>query len=194
MDSKVWIESKNGSLRLRWRFEGKRYCLGLGVRDSPTGRAFADRKKGDIQIDLIAGYFDRSLLKYRPQKLGKNPTDLTAVQLIEKYAADRSSELSPSSIDPLKAIASKLTQLLGDKPASKVTKSVAKDAIARWSETASNGSIKTYLFLLRACWNWGRGKYHMADTNPWSESLDRGKVEALGRFPKGDAPRTRDRA
>jgi integrase len=106
MDSKVWIESKNGSLRLRWRIEGKRYCLGLGVRDSPTGRAFANRKKGEVQMDLIAGYFDTTLLKYRPRKLGNKPTGITAVEPIEKYTADRSSELSPSSIDRLKAIVS----------------------------------------------------------------------------------------
>jgi integrase len=188
------IEKRGKSLLIRFTHEGKPYSFSLPRHNNPVGEAAAKLKIAQIEKDIAYGNFDTTLLRYKLRKLGKNPTDLTAVQLIEKYAADRSSELSPSSIDRLKAIASKLTQLLGDKPASKVTESVAKDTIARWSETASNGSIKTYLFLLRACWNWGRGKYHMADTNPWSESLDRGKVEALGRFPKGDAPRTRDRA
>jgi integrase len=60
-------------------------------------------------------------------------------------------------------MASKLRQLLGDKPAAKVTESAAKDAIARWSESASSQSIKTY-------------PYHTAETNPWSECLDRART------------------
>ena len=68
--------------------------------------------------------------------------------------------------------------LLGDKPAEKVTEAVAKDAIARWSESASSQSIKTYLFMLRACWDWAKGKYHLADSNPWSVCLDRAQTRA----------------
>jgi hypothetical protein len=58
----------------------------------------------------------------------------------QKYTADRQESLSHGSIVRLQAIVSKLTQLLGDKPAEKVTESVAKDAIARWSESATTPS------------------------------------------------------
>jgi integrase len=75
----------------------------------------------------------------------------------------------------LKAIASKLKQLLGDKPAEKVTESVAKDAIARWSESASSQSIKTYLDYLKACWNWAKGRYHTTESNPWVVCLNRAR-------------------
>jgi integrase len=192
MESKVWIESKNGSLRLRWRFEGKRYCLGLGVKDTPTGRAFADRKKGEIGMDIIAGYFDRTLLKYKPHKLGKNPTDISAADLFRKYADYRSKEreLSPSSKSRFEGIASHLDRLLGDKPAAKVTESVAKDVIARWSESASNRTIKERLYDLQSGWDWARGKYHLADSNPWSECLDRVKQRGNNTPAKGKKPFT----
>jgi integrase len=85
----IWIETKGTALRLRWRHEGKRYCLGLGVHDDTTGRAIANQKKSQIELDLISGHFDPTLLKYKPRKMGKNPTAITAVELFQKYAADR---------------------------------------------------------------------------------------------------------
>jgi integrase len=49
----IWIETKGTALRLRWRYEGKRYCLGLGVQNNPTGEAFANQKKAQIEMDMI---------------------------------------------------------------------------------------------------------------------------------------------
>ena len=36
-------------------------------------------------------------------------------------------------------------------------------------------TAKQYLFLLRACWDWSAGKYHVSE-NPWTESV--GKVKS----------------
>ncbi len=175
MTSKVWIDKTGNTLRLRWNYEGRKQALSLGVRDDVIGRALARSKGAEIEKDLAAGYYDPTLLKYKPRILGANPTEITAVELFEKYIKHRCKEdlLSHSSIGRLKAIASKLKQLLGDKLAEKVTVSVAKDAIARWSESASSSSIKTYLDYLKACWNWAKGKYHTTDSNPWAECLNR---------------------
>jgi integrase len=109
--------------------------------------------------------------------MGNNPTVITAVELFQKYTQYRleERELSHSSTVRFKGISSKLTQLLGDKPASKVTESVARDAIARWSESATTRTIKERLYDLQACWDWAKGKYHIADSNPWSDCLDRAK-------------------
>lgn len=179
MSFKIWTERKGNNLRLRWRHEGKRYCLGLGVKDTPTGRAFARQKASQIEMDVIAGYFDPTLLKYRPRKLGTNPTEITAVELFEKYTAAMSSDkgLSPGSMHRYKAIASKLRECLGEKLADRVTDTIAKNTVSVMSETLTGQTVKTYLFALRACWDWARGKYHLADSNPWSECIDRVKVE-----------------
>jgi integrase len=176
----IWIETKGTALRLRWRHDGKRYCIGLGVHDNPTGRAFANQKKSQIEMDILSGHFDVTLLKYRPRKLGIKHTEVTAVELFEKYAANRFRDrgLSNSSQVRLKGIASKLNQYLGDKNAEKVTSSVAKSVVARWSETVSSRTIKERLFDLKACWEWSEGKYHTAEANPWAECLD--LVQAKG--------------
>ncbi len=193
MTNKVWIDKTGNTLRLRWNYEGKKKALSLGVADNPIGRALAKLKSAEIEKDLAAGYYDPTLMKYKPRKRGSNPTEITAVELFEKYIKYRQKEglISPSSINRLKAIASKLRQLLGDKLAEKVNESVAKDAIARWSESASSQSIKTYLDYLKACWNWAKGKYHTAKMNPWEECLDRARSRGSnGQYRKDVKPFT----
>ena len=180
MNAKIWIEKTGNTLRLVWYYDGSKKQLSPGVRDNPIGRAFADRKMADIKIDLESGYYDPTLLKYKPRKLGKNPTEISAVELFEKYFAHYKKERSdvPGTLVRLKAVASKLKQFLGDRRAEDVNTSVAKDVVARWSETASVQTMKQYLQHLRACWNWAEGKYHVSDPNPWNEVLARSRAKS----------------
>jgi integrase len=179
MNEKIWIEKTGNTLRLRWNYEGKKQGLSLGVTDTPVGRAFAAKKMSEISMDLISGHYDPTLLKYRPRKLGANPTELTAVELFEKYTAFiiKDKGLAPGSMHRYKAIASKLRECLMDKPAHQVSESIAKHAVAMMGESLSGQTVKTYLFLIRACWEWAKGKYHLAEgSNPWENCIDRVKV------------------
>ncbi len=171
------IEKRGNSLLIRFSHDAKPYSFSLPNSNSPVGRAVAQVKIAQIEKDIAYGNFDTTLLKYKPRRAGKNPTEITAVALFGKYIDYRLKEglLSHSSIVRLKAIASKLKQLLGDKLAEKVTTATAKDAINKWSESASSQSIKTYLDYLKACWEWAKGKYHTAELNPWVECLDRAR-------------------
>jgi integrase len=186
----MYYRKQGKSLLIRFTHDGKPYSFSLPKHNNPIGEARAKQIMAQIEQDIVYGNFDTSLLTYKPRKLGKNPTDITAVELIEKYIADRQEDLANGSIVRLKAIASKLSQLLGDKPAEKVTELVARDAIARWSETATSRSIKTYLFLLRACWDWAKGKYHIAESNPWSACLECSKYKRKTAKPKPQKPFT----
>jgi integrase len=172
------IEKRGNSLLVRFAHEGKPYSFSLPKHNNPVGISNANQKIAQIEKDIAYGNFDTTLLRYKPRTLGKNPTAITAARLFELYADYRAQdrELSRSSLGRLKGIASKLKQLLGDKPAEKVTESVAKDAISRWSEAVSDGTIKERLFDLKACWEWAKGKYHTTETNPWSECLDRARA------------------
>jgi integrase len=191
MSTKVWTDKKGTTLRLRWLFEGKRYQLPLGVKDNVTGNAYAKIVAGTIERDIECGNFDQTKERYQnPNKRGRKPkveiSKITAVDLFKAYAADRliDRELSPSSGGRLKGIASKLGQFLGDKPAAQVTEAVAKDMLTRWSDSASNRTIKAYLFDLRAAWDWAKCKYHLDEPNPWSDRIARIKVQT----PKHDDP------
>ncbi len=179
MNEKIWIEKTGNTLRLRWNYEGKKQGLSLGVTDTPVGRAFAAKKMSEISMDLISGHYDPTRLKYRSRKLGANPTELTAVELFEKYTAFiiKDKGLAPGSMHRYKAIASKLRECLMDKPAHQVSESIAKNAVAMMGGSLSGQTVKTYLFLIRACWEWAKGKYHLAEgSNPWENCIDRVKV------------------
>lgn len=169
------VEKRGKSLLIRFTHDAKHYSFSLPRHNNSVGEAAAKLVMAQIEKDIAYGNFDTLLLRYKPRKQGKNPTAISAVELFRKYAEYRLKyrELSHSSGIRLQGIASKLDEFLGNLPTERVTASVAEDTISRWSESVSSRTIKERLFDLRACWNWAKGKYHIAELNPWSACLDR---------------------
>lgn len=60
----VSIETFKDTLRLRWTFNGQRYCLSLGFQNNRTGEIRAKEIASRIELDILAGYFDPTLEKY----------------------------------------------------------------------------------------------------------------------------------
>jgi integrase len=179
---KVTIEDHDGRLRLRWLYQGKRFTLGCGVPNTLTGRAAAQMKKSEIERDLISGYFDITLLKYRPRLLGKNRSELTVCELFDRYSEvmKREKHLTRNGYQKYKAIISHLKRFFGEAMAQSVTERRVGDFSAYLSEHMVGQTAKQYLFLLRACWSWAKNKYHLAPgDNPWSGQI--GKVNPAPR-------------
>ncbi|WP_142684450.1 Arm DNA-binding domain-containing protein [Chitinophaga polysaccharea] len=63
------IENYRGRIRLRWRYNGKRYLLNLPYAYSPENMHHATVKVAEIELDIMKGCFDTSLEKYKPQKI-----------------------------------------------------------------------------------------------------------------------------
>ena len=84
---KVTIESRKSRLLLRWVCPetGKRVSISTGVEDSTTGLAHANSIKCQIENDVRFGYYDRTLLKYKPRTIGKNATEITTVELFDRF-------------------------------------------------------------------------------------------------------------
>jgi integrase len=89
---KITIEDHCGRLRLRWQYEGKRYTMAVGVNNDATGNAVARKKSSEIELDMQAGYFDPTLLKYKPKILGKTATEITAPELFTKFTQNQAKE------------------------------------------------------------------------------------------------------
>jgi len=70
----VAIENNCDRLRLRWSFAGKRYCLALGLPHTKINLKAAQKIASQIELDMVSGYFDRSLDKYRPDTAPKRDT------------------------------------------------------------------------------------------------------------------------
>jgi integrase len=164
MTTRIWIDKKGTALRLRWNFEGKRYQLALGVKDETTGRSYAKIIAGTIERDIECSNFDKTLERYQNSNKRnrkprvEEPSKLTAVALFEQYAAVtiKDKELAPGSVHRYKAIASKLRECLGDRLAHQVNDAIAKNAVSVMTETLSGQTVKTYLFLIQACGDWGK--------------------------------------
>jgi integrase len=163
------IEKRGNSLLIRFSHDGKPYSFSLPKHNNPVGMSATKMKMAQIEKDIAYGNFDTTLLRYKPRKLGDDPTAISAVELFEKYIPHHQQErgLTHGSGLRLAAIASKLNRLLGNKLAEKVTESVAKDAISKWLESASSRTVKSYLYYLKAFWDWAKGKYHVSESNPW---------------------------
>jgi integrase len=176
------IEERGKSLIIRWRVDSKKYHKTLKNHNNPVGWLNAKSVMTSIEKDILSGHFDPA--PYTNQgKVKKQNIDITASELFAKYAAHRLDhwDLSNSSKVRFKGISSKLTQLLGGKPAGKVTADIAANVIAAWSEQASTRTIRAYLFDLAAAWDWAKKEdlYVLGDVNPWNKSLDRLKKAKL---------------
>jgi integrase len=82
---KVSIGLNKGWLRLRWQHQGKPYSMNLGLQDSPANHAYAQQVESRIQFDILGSQFDETLLKYRPRVVGKNATEITVVELFQRF-------------------------------------------------------------------------------------------------------------
>ncbi|WP_310484106.1 hypothetical protein [Chamaesiphon sp. VAR_48_metabat_403] len=186
------IEERGKSLIIRWRVDSKKYHKTLKNHNNPIGWSNAKVLMAAIENDIVSKRFDPTIYT-QEGKVKKQNIDITASELFAKYAAHRMEgrELSHSSQVRFKGIASKLTQFLGDKPASKVTPDIAANVIAAWSEQASTRTIRAYLFDLAAAWDWAQQEdlYILSNINPWNNSLDRLKRVKLP-APKKPKPFT----
>jgi integrase len=76
---KIRINNHDGRLRLRWHDGIKPQSLAVGVADTSVGIAQTNIKRGEILRDWEAGHYGH-LVKYRPQTIGKNASEIMAAQ------------------------------------------------------------------------------------------------------------------
>jgi integrase len=175
---KVTIENLNGRLRLRWTCPetGKRKNLALGVEDSTTGRAFASTIKDRIENDTKHGYYDPTLVKYRPKTIGKNASEITTVELFDRFTKyqQKHEGLSKASIDTryryLKVMLEKHLNI----PAADVDRK-SIDGFVLVCRKIKPDTAKQRIWLIKAAWDWGRDKFQLPDLNPWEGIAERFK-------------------
>jgi integrase len=175
---KVTIENLNGRLRLRWTCPeiGKRKNLALGVDESPTGRAYAATIKDRIESDSRHGYYDPSLVKYRPKTIGKNPTEITTVELFDRFTNHQQKHegLSKASIDTRYKYLKVMLENHLNIPADNVDQRAINGFVLVCRKIKPD-TAKQRIWLLKAAWDWGRDKFQLPDLNPWEGIAERFK-------------------
>ncbi|NJK63635.1 MAG: tyrosine-type recombinase/integrase [Synechococcaceae cyanobacterium SM2_3_1] len=71
-------------MRLRWRYEGQRYTLSIGLPDSRVNRQVAQRKATQIELDMASSNFDPTLHKYKPKTAKVQAEEPQLLPLLEQ--------------------------------------------------------------------------------------------------------------
>ncbi len=161
----VSIQSRNGLLSLRWRYEGKEFSLSTGLRDTPYHRTITQRKQALVQRDIDYGEFDQSLEKYRDRPTEQRE-QLTTVELWQRFTEYRKNEGTSGQ-----AIASRYHPLLANlKRFGKdiVDESTARQFIDLLRSRQSPRIANQNLSLLRGFADWAI-KQCQLENNPFTE-------------------------
>lgn len=169
----VKVETDKEWLRLRFSHQGKRHTITLGLPDSKVNRTVAEQKARQIELDILSGNFDESLRKYKPQS--QKHTHATVYDLYERFMAHKAADISDRTPENYRAAFRYLGTFFKDKPVIYIGN--AADNFAEWlnSQGLAGVTVKTYLVLISAVWDWGVEK-HITEVNPWKTAIKRLKV------------------
>ena len=168
--------NNKGSIIIRFTFSGKEYCFspipGSKYSD-PLALAKAEEIANRIRQDCIAGYFDSTLTKYKPNAM-QGRTKEAAIQDAEEARAIVAARLSVNAVDLLQLFED-FTQFKSKTLASnsmidynriqnklrKCPHKLARDAVyvMQWLVSDHNGtstsSLEKQWKLINACCKWG---------------------------------------
>lgn len=173
----VSIENCRGRIRLRWPYQGKRISLSIGQYDA-LNNLKAEIVALQIGIDLGARQYDETLQKYRKlidPDYEPRVNTVGVLDLFKDFYKYRSSNLEPNSKTKYEALQNRLA-LLGNKKATQVTEQLAEAFISSLSQLSIE-TRRSYLALLKACWDYGRLRHDLT-RNPWD----------LIRLPRAEKP------
>jgi integrase len=166
--SAVKVEEFKGRLRLRWGHQGRRYCLSLGLYDSPRARTVAEGRANVIELDLMTGNFDPTLGRYQPG--GQAPVEtqgLTVSALFGAFFQHRAKRFTGDTQQRYQSVLRKLEGFFGAAAVLSVDEATA-ERFAASLEALQPITQSQYLGLVNAAWVWGI-KQGTATGNPWIE-------------------------
>lgn len=97
----VSVTNYKNRIRLRWRYQGKRYSFSFGPYDKLNLKA-AKKVVLQIELDMLSGQFDVTLVKYGGKTLKPNEEQIkprTTVENFEKWVKDYKQMDCDSNID-----------------------------------------------------------------------------------------------
>lgn len=80
----IAVSVYNGRIRLRWRYQGKRYSLNVG---SDTSKQHIKARKilFKIERDIAYDEFDETLAKYKDQPVVAKTSTINALSIVESF-------------------------------------------------------------------------------------------------------------
>lgn len=165
---KVTIETKKTGHLLRWVCPQTGKRVSISVNEASDGRN-PTKLKDLIEKDFKHGEYDPSLVKYRPKTIGRNKTELTTVELFDRFTQHQIKEkrLSKSSIDTRYRYTQRMLEKHLNIPAYQLDRRRVESFLDVCWDTLKPNTAKTRIWLLESAFEWGRGQYKLPDENPW---------------------------
>ncbi|MEH1862216.1 MAG: DUF3596 domain-containing protein [Nostoc sp.] len=164
---KVGIEVSKGYLRLRFPralFNGNQKYLSLNLVDTPENRVAAEIQARRIELDILAGYFDPTLAKYKADHTATPKQKVySLLELWEKYTQFKSGQIQESTLVRDYSLIEKRIRAL---PTADINQAVmVRDHLL---STYSAETAKRTLKQMNACCNWA-ALSKLIDSNPFKD-------------------------
>lgn len=172
----VAIQSVKGRLRLCWSHNGKRYFLSLVQKDTKINRAAAQLTASRIEEDIRTENFDPSLNKYRAGE--QRRSRLGGIELFDRYIRHKEPSLKKITLNKYRAIRAVLIEQFREGEEIEVEGAISM--IQHLRQRLATETIKGWLSVLNACWEWAIESGTVQD-NPWKR--------ARKTLPKSKTPR-----
>jgi len=163
----VSVEADKGNIRLRWKIEagGRRYCMAMGLRDTPTNRAIAQLTAAAIERDIEYQMFDASLTKYRGGLIDKGGAKVW--ELFEKFIEYKHGKVYKQTLSKYYGLLTSIKEYCPEKRVNALTPvdcDKFKDFLA---DRLAAVTLKEQLSLLTAAWKWGHERKMVGAVNHW---------------------------
>ncbi|NEQ47738.1 MAG: tyrosine-type recombinase/integrase [Leptolyngbya sp. SIOISBB] len=186
----IFIEEKGKYLRLRWKYQGTRFSLSDGFTNNSRGRKRAEATATQIENDILAKNFDKSLERYRIKKPKANASldhKLTTIYTLwTAYLREHKKTIKASTYHKqFKPIDNYLTTFksLKIEDSDRLTRAINRDK--------SPDMSRRILTRLSAAFKWGVSM-GLCDENPFDGVATAIKVNRKRRGKKGVDPFTVD--
>lgn len=169
-------------LRLRWTYPGhRRVGLSLGIPDTPINRQQAKKIAATIELDFATGRYDHANYKrnYGLKTQGNKARVIPCPEMFDRFLKAEVSGLSKSGLTKYVTVGNWVGKLLAV-DCDRVDAIAVKNFVARLQEPTEgkrrvNNTVKSYLWILRMCWDWAARDYDVATPNPWAVVLPKVK-------------------
>jgi integrase len=104
-----------------------------------------------------------------PQTTGSNAADITAPELVKRFTAHKikCGDISQHTASiAYRGLESSVRKHL-DKSVSSIDRKAVESLAEVFAQTVTPLTAKSWLGLLKACWDWAKGSYQIAAKNPW---------------------------
>jgi integrase len=161
----VSVEEHKDRIRLRWRYQGKRYCLALGLPYNPATLKIAQQLATKIELDILSGHFDKTLCAYS-NKITK-PSSLSVVGVFQAYISYKAKVVQDKTLYNYKGTLKALVQYFATRQSCKLTKDDVEAFVTWYKTTDLEPQIqRERLVRITSAWDWAIAE-KLVDGNPW---------------------------